>query len=94
MAPSLYPYHQSNCQHNHNPRGAVSSKAKDTLSPSIVSERVDDIRTWYAGGVSVQDIFNLLQLNQGGRLLCRVGKKKVVGGCTTAHYCYEICVEI
>ncbi|CAN0313035.1 unnamed protein product, partial [Pylaiella littoralis] len=37
---------QSNCDHNHDPRGAVSSVEQDVLPLSVVERRMDDLRRW------------------------------------------------
>ncbi|CAM9655568.1 unnamed protein product [Scytosiphon promiscuus] len=67
----------SSCQHNHNPRGLTSGEAAPTLPPSIVDERIDDLRRWTASELSAKEIIELLETGHDGLSLCKMGKRKV-----------------
>eukprot|EP00903_Cladosiphon_okamuranus_P017077 g15736.t1 len=67
----------SKCEHNHDPRGAVSRAQADVLPLEVVDERYADIRKWTAAGVGPTDIFKLLEMDHDGKTLDKVGKRKV-----------------
>ncbi|CAN0378187.1 unnamed protein product [Ectocarpus sp. 12 AP-2014] len=67
----------SYCGHNHDPRGAVSRAQAHVLPLEVVDERYADIRKWTAAGVAPTDIFKLLEMDHDGKILDKVGKRKV-----------------
>lgn len=70
-------FRKSNCDHNHDPRGAVSSVEEDVLPLSVVESGMDNLRRWTAADIKAPEIFKLLGMDRDGKMLCKIGKRKV-----------------
>lgn len=81
LSTHVAPFHdtyQAFCQHSHDPRGLAPSAAEEhTLPPSIIGERMDDVRRWTASDLSAKEIIQLLETEHDGLQLCKAGKRKV-----------------
>ena len=75
LVSKCFKYCQVHLEHNHDLRGEVSRADDIKLPTSVVDERLGEIRRWSVAGMKQREIFKLLEMDQKGLLLFKVGKK-------------------